>query len=67
MSEKFRIKPCPFCGNNNLIVPNARGDCFVECIKCKTQGPSASSENGAIFLWNLKRITDDERTNQEDS
>lgn len=52
MSED--IKACPFCPVPTVkMVFNPNGDdAFVECSRCKTQGPSGKNEAEAIAKWN---------------
>lgn len=47
----MEIKPCPFCGNENLAVKgnNTR---FVHCERCGTYGPDAKSDEEAVRFWN---------------
>lgn len=51
------MKPrgCYFCGSRGRSVGTVvRGDdsWTVGCLHCKTEGPSSSTEEGAIFMWN---------------
>lgn len=52
MSEK--IGKCPYCPVPTVtMVFNPNGDdAFVECSRCKTQGPSGKNEAEAIAKWN---------------
>lgn len=43
-----QIKPCPFCGSENLFV----GWCYVTCNNCHTAGPFAANKEEAVNLWN---------------
>lgn len=47
----MEIKPCPFCGSENLEVKgiNTR---FVRCERCGTYGPDAKSDEEAVRFWN---------------
>lgn len=49
-----KIKPCPYCPVPTVkMVFNPDGDdAFVECSRCKTQGPSGKNEAEAIAKWN---------------
>ena len=53
------IKPCPFCGSEELIVDLVESDegddgsrHEVFCNECATVGPPATTEEGAIHKWN---------------
>ena len=50
MSEE--IKPCPFCGSNDLSVisyGNINSGCFyVICKKCNTEGPKVTIEKNEL-------------------
>ena len=41
----LELKPCPFCGCNNIEVVNEPSaimtDCYGCCTKCKARGPNA--------------------------
>lgn len=65
MSEK--LKPCPFCGDNMIVVDNGEICCPVEyeasarCANCDAQGPGAYRHDSvddaiaeAITLWNTR-------------
>lgn len=52
MSE--RLKPCPFCGGENVRVKSsARWGYFVSC-SCCAVGPSDGNRDGAIHRWNTR-------------
>ena len=57
MSEE--IKPCPFCGSDNIKACEQPQDCgwFIRCENCFTEGPSPKDatywdEQKAIEIWN---------------
>ena len=51
-----KLKPCPFCGRELLVVEGWKGCVWVECINCNTEGPDKDTESEAIEAWN-KRYT----------
>ena len=58
MSEKNKLKPCPFCGSDSVTVINYDGNnyksCYrVKCIDCSSD--YAYSEQGAIDHWNRRQ------------
>lgn len=61
MSEK--LKPCPFCGGNNLSV---EGITFywVECIDCNASISGHETEEQAIEAWN-RRASAEQKEEQE--
>ena len=51
----MEIKPCPFCGSENLSVKSWEGGGYIGyiiCNNCEAYGPSATDEEKAIRLWN---------------
>lgn len=46
------LKPCPFCGSNNLIVD---GFTWVHCKNCRTDGPLFNDRKKAIKAWNTRK------------
>lgn len=61
MSEE--LKPCPFCGGNNLSV---EGITFywVECIDCNASISGHETEEQAIEAWN-RRASAEQKEEQE--
>lgn len=67
MSDKEILKPCPFCGNEKLIITYG-GALDVKwshifCQQCMTQGPKVYNEDidknvdsECIKLWNIRII-----------
>lgn len=53
--DKIELKPCPFCGGNNLSIENDdyTGEFLVLCAKC---GPACLDKYKAdsIALWNQR-------------
>lgn len=52
-----KIKPCPFCGNDDYDQLSAVGvgdnlDLAVMCEKCGALGPIAPFADSAIYRWN---------------
>ena len=46
----MEIKPCPFCGNENLSVGSFGN--YIKCKNCGTAGPDGSTLNEAFDKWN---------------
>ena len=61
----MELKPCPFCGNNALLVENKKHKAFpyhVRCksIKCGNKTARWNTEDGAIAAWNRRVDKDGE-------
>lgn len=48
----MEIKPCPFCGSEELYADNGFLKKYVFCRNCHAYGPSGETEEEAIRLWN---------------
>ena len=46
----MEIKPCPFCGSENLSVGGFGN--YIKCKNCGTAGPDGSTLNEAFDKWN---------------
>ena len=46
------LKPCPFCGSEELYADNGFLKKYVFCRNCHAYGPSGETEEEAIRLWN---------------
>ena len=56
MSDE-ELKPCPFCGNEDLSVEPVRMTkpiWYVYCGGCFVDGPEAESEASAKAAWNTR-------------
>lgn len=50
-----KLKPCPFCGRENLIIIfDDYNNSAVFCNKCGAEGPLKGTEEGAIEAWNRR-------------
>ena len=52
---KVKLKPCPFCGSEAIVVNNYRGETRVECVNALSCGATQywrDFEEGAIDAWN---------------
>ena len=45
------LKPCPFCGSNDLLMTPHYDESCVTCQSCKCEGPSGNYEE-CQKLWN---------------
>lgn len=48
----MEIKPCPFCGSDDLCVLELSDNSCVRCRKCYSYGPNGKDEENAIERWN---------------
>ena len=53
MSED-KLKPCPFCGSNNLTLTEAMGEFWTLCGYCEVSSGMESSLSGAYEAWNTR-------------
>lgn len=60
MTDKIKLKPCPFCGSTNLsqftsstLESDEVGYGFY-CHSCGTKGPHAPSKELAAEAWNRR-------------
>jgi len=44
------MKPCPFCGSEDVCLDGVGKTSFVTCLSCNTDGPTATEEEAAA-LW----------------
>lgn len=58
MEESVKIKPCPFCGNEDLVLERVDSDLSrfgfnqVVCPTCESKGPKGKHAVSVIDLWN---------------
>ena len=48
----MKIKPCPFCGSDNLSALELSNKSYVRCGKCYSYGPDGKDKEEAIERWN---------------
>lgn len=53
------LKPCPFCGEEEIIYILMRDLNIVECSNCKAEVPSKESGNKAVSAWNTRTLESD--------
>jgi len=51
--NKTKLKPCPFCGGDSLVLIENTVYC-IHCLDCKTKGPHGESEKEANELWDQR-------------
>lgn len=57
MTDKIKLKPCPFCGGPAEIVDNSRcvpNTYLVSCWWCGAQTDCDDSKEGAAEAWNRR-------------
>jgi Lar family restriction alleviation protein len=59
---RSRWKPCPFCGDRDLVVHHTTGQswspCFILCRTCLTRGPTWGNRRVAVRAWNRRKEAD---------
>ncbi|MBD2815944.1 Lar family restriction alleviation protein, partial [Xenorhabdus sp. Flor] len=66
-----KLKPCPFCGGDNLsfkydfVLPDEEYDAWITCYDCNASGSTSEgsdtveeAETEAIKLWNQRENND---------
>lgn len=53
MTGEQKLRPCPFCGNEEIELYTIIGF-YVTCEKCGAEGPGSKSKNDAICKWNRR-------------
>ena len=48
------LKPCPFCGSDDVLVEENATFTWVECQSCDARGTQVIGEEGAIKAWNRR-------------
>ena len=48
------LKPCPFCGGEDLTMVECEEMFFVGCYDCTTCGPAEETEEAATEAWNRR-------------
>lgn len=49
-----KVKDCPFCQSDELIVESSEGEYWVKCEQCGAQGPVEHDRKTAVKNWNLR-------------
>ncbi|MBQ7220734.1 MAG: Lar family restriction alleviation protein [Synergistaceae bacterium] len=53
--QDVELKPCPFCGSEELSVVHAPNGCLVRCRQCAVSTTLCSTEQEASDLWNNRK------------
>ena len=48
------LKPCPFCGSNEVHVVEAGPGNWVSCLDCDSDGPVVGTIEKAVAAWNTR-------------
>lgn len=59
MSE-IELKPCPFCGSDDVICDMFEDVYFVECWDCCAKVESCNGLEAAVVRWNTRVIDRDD-------
>jgi len=68
MTKQIKLKPCPFCGSEKVILEDDMQEVYwVLCFECNATGPPKNTEAEAFEAWN-KRVEKEQpnkgRTNE---
>ena len=76
MNKHVKLKPCPFCGGENLLTEPSNDESYVHCQDCKADGPAGDYVE-CEKLWNnrareaplagldcIKRVTNKEQVDE---
>lgn len=55
------LKPCPFCGADDVEYVNPNGCWFAVCYSCEAEGPVAYSADDAAEAWNRRAAPADKQ------
>lgn len=62
MGDSNGLKPCPFCGGENVTLKySSKWGFFVSC-KCTAVGPGAKTKEKAEQAWNTRKMEREQRT-----
>ena len=56
--SNFDLKPCPFCGNENVVITeDLHFGCSINCWnnQCDSSGPCRETLQEAIEKWNIRK------------
>lgn len=48
------LKPCPFCGSDDVEALDMEGKHYVACYDCALEGPFHDSRAEAVAAWNRR-------------
>jgi len=51
-----KLKPCPFCGGDQIGVDRFDGSYNCDCLDCGAEGPICKSEKIAANRWNTRKV-----------
>ena len=52
--ELPKLKPCPFCGCNEIDVEESCGDTYIQCSGCGITSNLYKSKRNAVEFWNRR-------------
>lgn len=48
----MNLKPCPFCGSEDVEICNSGEYFYCHCWKCNAMGPDADTRQWGLEAWN---------------
>lgn len=64
--NEIELKPCPFCGSDDVICDMFEDVYFVECLDCSAKVESYNGLEDAVEGWNARAIDRDDLLNVAD-
>ena len=58
--SSIKMKPCPFCGSEDVSFGKLEDICYVECWDCSASIETYSGIEDAVKKWNRQAINRDE-------
>lgn len=52
--NEVELKPCPFCGSNDVTVNDAYMHSYAQCRVCRAEGGLRDSHDEAVAAWNRR-------------
>lgn len=55
------LKPCPFCGSTNLVIPQGAPEYWVLCDDCNASTEACTLQETAVKRWNRRADIKEEK------
>lgn len=54
MTDEIKLKPCPFCGSDDVVLDETYTSGYVRCRVCGAEGGLRYSHDEAAAAWNSR-------------
>lgn len=54
MTDEIKLKPCPFCGSDDVVLDETYTSGYVRCRVCGAEGGLRDSHDEAAAAWNSR-------------